>query len=92
MLDATDEFTRPLTGSSLSTIVIHIPPAFMVGVAGAFFAALSLSMASSLVISFLVAWLAIPVLAAALARGRKDAGACRGRRRRAGARPAPTPG
>ncbi|HXE55691.1 MAG TPA: efflux RND transporter permease subunit, partial [Tepidisphaeraceae bacterium] len=51
VLHATDEFTRPLTGSSLSTIVIHIPPAFMIGVAGAFFASLSLSMASSLIIS-----------------------------------------
>ncbi len=63
---ATDEFTKPLIGSSLSTIVIHIPPAFLVGVFGAFFAALSLSMAISLVISFLVAWLAIPILAGAL--------------------------
>ena len=64
VLHAADEFTKPLTGSSLSTIVIHIPPAFMIGVFGAFFAALSLSMASSLVISFFVAWLAIPILAA----------------------------
>jgi CzcA family heavy metal efflux pump len=63
VLDAADEFTKPLAGSSLSTIVIHIPPAFMVGVIGAFFAALSLSMASSLVVSFFVAWLAIPILA-----------------------------
>ena len=65
VLDATDSFTKPLSGSSLSTIVIHIPPVFMVGVAGAFFASLSLAMATSLVISFLVAWLAIPVIAAA---------------------------
>ena len=72
VLHATDEFTKPLTGSSLSTIVIHIPPAFMIGVAGAFFASLSLSMASSLIISFLVAWLAIPVLAATWLSG-KDA-------------------
>ncbi|HWE94686.1 MAG TPA: efflux RND transporter permease subunit [Tepidisphaeraceae bacterium] len=63
VLKATDEFSKPLIGSSLSTIIIHIPPAFMIGVAGAFFAALSLSMASSLVVSFLVAWLAIPVIA-----------------------------
>ena len=34
------------------------------GVFGAFFGALSLSMASSLVISFFVAWLAIPIVAA----------------------------
>ena len=60
---ATGEFTRPLAGSSLSTIIIHIPPAFMIGVTGAFFGALSLTMASSLVISFAVAWLAIPILA-----------------------------
>lgn len=71
VLNATDEFTKPLTGSSLSTIVIHIPPAFMIGVAGAFFASLSLSMATSLIISFLVAWLAIPVLAAAWLGGKE---------------------
>jgi multidrug efflux pump subunit AcrB len=69
VVDAADEFTRPLVGSSLSTIVIHIPPAFLVGVFGAFFAALSLSMATSLVISFLVAWLVIPVLAGRLLKG-----------------------
>ena len=69
VLAAADEFTRPLAGSSLSTIVIHIPPAFLVGVFGAFFAALSLSMATSLIISFFVAWLAIPVLAAGLLKG-----------------------
>lgn len=66
---ATTEFTKPLTGSSLSTIVIHIPPAFLVGVFGAFFAALSLAMAASLIISFFVAWLVIPVLASRLLRG-----------------------
>ncbi len=68
VLAATDEFTKPLAGSSLSTIIIHIPPAFLVGVTGAFFAALSLSMAASLIISFFVAWLVIPVLAARLLR------------------------
>jgi len=74
VLDATDEFTKPLTGSSLSTIVIHIPPAFSIGVAGAFFASLSLSMASSLIISFFVAWLAIPILAARWLGGRNARG------------------
>ncbi len=63
-----DEFAKPLVGSSLSTILIHIPPAFLVGVFGAFFAALSLSMAASLVISFFVAWLVIPLLARRLLR------------------------
>ena len=66
---AADEFARPLFASSLSTIIIHVPPVFLVGVFGAFFAALSLSMATSLVISFAVAWLVLPVLAGRLLRG-----------------------
>ncbi len=70
--EATDEFTRPLVGSSLSTIIIFIPLAFLSGVTGAFFKALSLTMATGLIISFAVAWLAVPVLAAGLL-GRKDA-------------------
>ena len=60
---AAAELTRPLVGSSLSTIVIFAPLAFLTGVTGAFFKALSLTMAASLVISFLVAWLAVPILA-----------------------------
>jgi multidrug efflux pump subunit AcrB len=70
VLSASEEFTKPLTGSSLSTIVIQIPPVFLVGVFGAFFAALSLSMASSLIISFLVAWLAIPIVASRFLRAK----------------------
>ena len=83
--DAADEFSRPLIGSSLSTIVIHIPPAFLVGVFGAFFAALSLSMAASLVISFAVAWIVVPVLAARVLRGAKPRGPGRIARTIAGA-------
>ncbi len=71
VLSAANEFSHPLAGSSLSTIVIHIPPIFLVGVFGAFFAALSLSMATSLIVSFAVAWLVIPVLAVRLLRNVK---------------------
>jgi multidrug efflux pump subunit AcrB len=60
---AAAEFTVPLVASSLSTIIIFAPLAFLSGVTGAFFKALSLTMAASLVISFLVAWLAVPILA-----------------------------
>ena len=60
---AAAEFTRPLVGSSLSTIVIFAPLAFLSGVTGSFFKALSLTMAASLVISFMIAWLAVPILA-----------------------------
>jgi CzcA family heavy metal efflux pump len=59
---AAREFTQPLVGSSASTIIIFVPLAFLSGVTGAFFKALSLTMASGLLFSFLVAWIAIPIL------------------------------
>ncbi|MDE2082720.1 MAG: efflux RND transporter permease subunit [Burkholderiales bacterium] len=63
VMSAAMEFVRPLAGSSASTIVIFLPLAFLTGVTGAFFKALSLTMAAGLVISFLVTWLAVPLLA-----------------------------
>jgi multidrug efflux pump subunit AcrB len=56
------EFARPLAGSSGATIIIFIPLAFLGGVTGAFFQALALTMASALIISFVIAWLAVPLL------------------------------
>ena len=64
IIDAAQEFTTPLAGSSLSTIIIFAPLAFLSGVTGAFFKALSLTMAAGLVISFFIAWLGVPILAA----------------------------
>ncbi len=63
VLHAAMEFFRPLAGSSASTVVIFVPLAFLSGVTGAFFKALALTMAAALVISFFVAWLAVPLLA-----------------------------
>jgi len=60
---AAAEFSLPLVASSLSTVIIFAPLAFLSGVTGAFFKALSLTMAASLAISFLIAWLGVPVLA-----------------------------
>ena len=62
---AVQEFTTALAaGSSASTILLFFfPLAFFSGVTGAFFKALSLTMAASLIISFVVAWLAVPLLA-----------------------------
>jgi CzcA family heavy metal efflux pump len=56
------EFTRPLTGSSAATVVIFLPLAFLTGVTGAFFKALSLTMASALIISYLLTWIIVPLL------------------------------
>ncbi len=60
---AAREFFIPLVGSSSATIVIFFPLAFLGGVTGAFFKALSLTMGGALVISFIVTWLAVPILA-----------------------------
>lgn len=70
--EAAIEFTPPLAGSSAATIIIFVPLAFLSGVTGAFFKALSVTMACSLVISFLLAWLAVPLLSEHLL-SRKDA-------------------
>ncbi len=66
VMRAAKEFTRPLAASSAATLIIHIPPAFLSGVTGEFFKALSLTLASALVVSFLVAWVAVPLIAARL--------------------------
>jgi CzcA family heavy metal efflux pump len=70
VLNASTEFTNPLAGSSAATIIIFTPLAFLSGVAGAFFKALSLTMAASLIISFIVAWLAVPILCASFLKTR----------------------
>ena len=63
VIAAAIEFTRPLAGSSASTLIIFAPLAFLSGVTGAFFKALSLTMAAALFISFMLTWLAVPLLA-----------------------------
>ena len=68
VMAAARQFARPLAGSSASTVIIFAPLAFLSGVTGAFFKALSLTMAGSLIISFLIAWLAVPLLADHLLR------------------------
>ena len=68
--EAVSEFLRPLFGSSAATIVIFLPLAFLTGVTGAFFKALSITMAVALTLSFLVAWWLVPVLLQQLVRTR----------------------
>lgn len=63
VMSAALEFIHPLAGSSASTLIIFVPLAFLSGVTGAFFKALSLTMAAALFISFLITWLAVPLLA-----------------------------
>jgi len=51
-----------MVASSLSTIVIHFPFRLMSGLAGSFFKELSDTMQITMVCSFLVTWLLLPVL------------------------------
>ena len=67
---AVGEFLRPLFGSSAATIIIFVPLAFLTGVTGAFFKALSITMAVALTVSFLVAWWLVPVMVEQLVRAR----------------------
>ncbi len=57
-----------IIGSTASTIVIHIPLAFLGGVTGAFFASLSITMVCALTISFLLSITLAPLLASSLLR------------------------
>ncbi|MDB5986838.1 MAG: AcrB/AcrD/AcrF family protein [Nevskia sp.] len=68
LLPAAREMGRPLLGSSLATVLIFTPLSFLSGVSGGFFKALALTMASALVVSFLVALLAVPLMTDRLVR------------------------
>lgn len=58
---AAREFTVPLVGSSAVSIIVFAPMGFMSGVTGAFFRPLALTIAVSLTISLLVAWIVVPL-------------------------------
>ncbi len=60
--EAAWEFTTPLAGSSAATIIIFLPLAFLGGVTGAFFKALSVTMVCALTLSFVLTWVIVPLL------------------------------
>ena len=62
VLPAGREFMKPQTGSSLATIIVFVPLSLLTGVTGAFSKALSVTMAVSLVVSYLMATFVVPVL------------------------------
>ncbi|WP_440135095.1 efflux RND transporter permease subunit, partial [Chitinophaga sancti] len=59
---AIKELFPAMIGSSLATIVIHFPFRLMSGMAGSFFKELSDTMQLTMITSFLVTWLLLPVL------------------------------
>lgn len=60
-----------MVSSSLSTIVILIPFELMTGIAGAYFKILTQTMIVTLVCSFLVTWLGLPVIYLLLSKNRQ---------------------
>ena len=76
-LVAAAEMAKPLYGSSLATIVIFLPLAFVSGVTGGFFKALAVTMACALGLSLLYARFVIPLLAANWLRDKDVAAAAK---------------
>ena len=72
MADASSHSLRfmmpAIIGSTASTIVIHIPLAFLGGVTGAFFASLSITMVCAMLISFLFSITIAPLLGSLILR------------------------
>ena len=62
-----------MLGSSISTIVIFVPFILMSGVAGAYFKVLTDTMIITLVCSFFVTWLGLPVVYLLLGKSKKNA-------------------
>ena len=65
---ALDYLLPAMVGSSLSTIVIFLPFVLMSGVAGAYFKVMTDTMIITLVCSFFVTWIALPVIYLRLSR------------------------
>ncbi len=61
-----------MVGSSISTIVIFIPFFLMSGVAGAYFNVLTNTMIITLVCSFFVTWIGLPVIYLLFSKRKKD--------------------
>ncbi|MGN6850076.1 MAG: efflux RND transporter permease subunit [Sphingomicrobium sp.] len=63
MLAAALEMARPLFGSTLATMVVFVPLAFISGVTGGFFKALAITMVAALAVSLLYARYVLPLVA-----------------------------
>jgi len=69
---AIDFLFPAMVGSSISTIVIFIPFVLMSGVAGAYFKVLTNTMIITLVCSFFVTWIGLPVVYILLSKHKKQ--------------------
>ena len=70
VLGSAAEMARPLIGSTLATILVFAPLAFLGGVTGGFFKALAITMSASLAVSLVFALFVAPLLAEKWVRDR----------------------
>jgi multidrug efflux pump subunit AcrB len=68
---ATKEVLKAVTSSTLVTVVVFLPLAFVTGIIGQFFRPFALAVVFSIAVSFLVAFLLIPVLSSKFFRNIK---------------------
>jgi multidrug efflux pump subunit AcrB len=67
---ASSEITGAVIGSTLTTVLVFVPLAFIVGVYGQFFAALSWSLSIAVLVSMIISLTLVPVFAAKFLAGR----------------------
>ena len=67
---ASGEITGAVVGSTLTTVLVFLPLAFIVGVYGQFFAALSWSLSIAVLVSMVISLTLVPVVAAKFLAGR----------------------
>ncbi len=67
---ASAEITGAVVGSTLTTVLVFLPLAFIVGVYGQFFAALSWSLSIAVLVSMVISLTLVPVFAARFLAGR----------------------
>lgn len=69
--EALKELTGPIASSTITTVVVFIPLGLLSGVAGQFFAALTVTLASAVIFSFVLSLTLTPLMAAQWLRGEK---------------------
>src|SRR5207237_6068439 len=67
---ASGEITGAVVGSTLTTVLVFVPLAFIVGVYGQFFASLSWSLCIAVLVSMVISLTLVPVCAAKFLAGR----------------------
>src|SRR5262249_17236765 len=68
---ASSEITGAVVGSTLTTVLVFVPLAFIVGVYGQFFAALSWSLSIAVLVARVISLALVPVFAAQFLAGRR---------------------